>query len=416
MQTEYYDRLEARAPAEREAQQFAALPAQVAHAQRASSAFGEILAGVDAHKVHSRAALARLPVTRKDALLERQRALRPADSFGGFSTLVRGPAMTRIFASPGPIYEPEGAGRDWWRLARALHAHGFRAGQLVHNTFAYHLTPAGFMMESAAHALGCTVFPGGTGQTEQQVQALRHLRPDGYIGTPSFLKILLDKADETGGWPDSVGRATVSGEPFPAVLREAFRARGIDAYQVYATADLGSIAYETPAREGLVVDEGVLVEIVRPGTGQPVAEGEVGEVVVTPLHNADYPLVRFATGDLSAFMPGVSPCGRTNARLRGWLGRADQTTKVKGMFVHPAHVAEAVARHPGLGRARLVLENAGGLDRMTLEVECAAGAADVEAIGASLRDATRLRGDVRLVAPGSLPNDGKVIDDRRRYD
>ena len=411
--SDHYDELETRPAEVREAALLARFAVQLAHARDRAPAYRERLAHVDPAAVTTREAIAALPLTRKSDLARLQAEAPP---YGGFARAGE-PRPLRVFASPGPIYEPEGGGRDWWRLARALHAHGFRAGQLVHNTFAYHLTPAGFMMESAAHAIGCTVFPAGTGQTEQQVQAVRHLRPDGYIGTPSFLKILLDKADEASAWPDSVRRATVSGEPFPAVLREAFRARGIDAYQVYATADLGSIAYETRARDGLVVDEGVLVEIVRPGTGQPVQDGEVGEVVVTPLCNADYPLIRFATGDLSAFMTGSSSCGRTNARLRGWLGRADQTTKVKGMFVHPAHVAEAVSRHAGLGRARLVLENEGGLDRMTLEVECAAAAgADVDAIGASLRDATRLRGEVRLVAPGTLPNDGKVIDDRRRYD
>jgi phenylacetate-CoA ligase len=279
------------------------------------------------------------------------------------------------------------------------------------------MTPAGAMLENAALALGCTVFPGGTGQTEQQVQAMRDLRPHGYVGTPSFLRILLDKADELGIALDSLRKATVSGEAFPAVLREAFTARGIAAFQLYATADLGSIAYETEARDGMVIDEGVLVEIVRPGTSEPLPAGEVGEVVVTTLFNADYPLLRFGTGDLSALMPGQSPCGRTNARLRGWLGRADQTTKVRGMFVHPGHVAHVVARHAGLGRARLVVDNPQGLDRMTLEVECMDTAqGPAVALVESLREVTRLRGDVRLVPPGTLPNDGKVIDDRRRYD
>jgi phenylacetate-CoA ligase len=272
------------------------------------------------------------------------------------------------------------------------------------------------MLENGAHALGCTVFPAGTGQTEQQVQALRHLAPRAYTGTPSFLKILLDKADEDGRGPVSLGVATVSGEAFPAVLRDAFAARGLAAFQLYATADLGSIAYETEAREGLVVDEGVLVEIVRPGTADPVADGDVGEVVVTPLFNTDYPLLRFATGDLSAVLPGPSPCGRTNMRLRGWLGRADQTTKVKGMFVHPSHVAAVVARHAAVARARLVVENPGGLDRMTLEVEAPAGDALRDALVASVREVTKLRGEIAFVAPGTLPNDGKVIDDRRRID
>jgi len=351
-------------------------------------------------------------VTRKSELVALQQQAPP---FGGFAAVGWGGAL-RVFASPGPIYEPEGAARDYWRIARALHAAGFQRGDLVHNAFAYHMTPAGSMLENAAHALGCTVFPAGTGQTEQQVQALRHLQPQAYTGTPSFLKILLDKADEAGGAAVSLQKAVVSGEAFPAVLRDAFSARGLAAYQLYATADLGSIAYETEAREGLVVDEGVLVEIVRPGTGDPVPDGEVGEVVVTTLFNSDYPLVRFGTGDLSAVLPGPSPCGRTNTRLRGWLGRADQTTKVKGMFVHPAHVAAVVARHQGLGRARLVVDNPGGLDRMTLEVEAVEAAALREALVLSLREVTKLRGEIAFAAPGTLPNDGKVIDDRRRYD
>ncbi len=408
-----FDALETREPAAREREQMARLPEQIAHAKARAPAFALRLAGVEPADVRSREALAALPVTRKSELAALQRDARP---FGGFATVPFGVAM-RVFASPGPIYEPEGPGADYWRIARALYAAGFRHGDLVHNTFSYHMTPAGAMLENGAHALGCTVFPAGTGQTEQQLQALRDLAPRAYTGTPSFLKILLDKAAEQGGDRLSLRTATVSGEAFPAALRDQFTAQGIDAYQLYATADLGSIAYETRAREGLVVDEGVLVEIVRPGTGDPVPPGEVGEVVVTQLYNAAYPMVRFGTGDLSAFLPGASPCGRSNVRLRGWLGRADQTTKVKGMFVHPAHVAQVLARHAGLGRARLVVDNPGGTDRMTLEVECASGApALAEAIVASLREVTRLRGEVATVAPGSLPNDGKVIDDRRRYD
>ena len=408
----YYDALETRDPALREREQLARLAQQVAFAKSRSSAYAERLDSVDAAQVRTRAALAALPVTRKSELVALQPQRPP---FGGFAAVGWGGAL-RVFASPGPIYEPEGAARDYWRIARALHAAGFRRGDLVHNAFAYHMTPAGSMLENAAHALGCTVFPAGTGQTEQQVQALRHLAPSAYTGTPSFLKILLDKADEDGRGPVSLRTATVSGEAFPAALREDFAARGLAAYQLYATADLGSIAYETDAREGLVVDEGVIVEIVRPGTGEPVADGDVGEVVVTPLFNTDYPLLRFATGDLSAVLPGPSPCGRTNMRLRGWLGRADQTTKVKGMFVHPSHVATLVARHAGIGRARLVVDNPGGLDRMTLEVEAPAGDALREALVATLREVTKLRGDIAFVAPGSLPNDGKVIDDRRRID
>ena len=287
--------------------------------------------GVDADALATRDALARLPVTRKSDLLELQKARRP---FGGLAATRWGEAR-RVFASPGPIYEPEGRQPDYWRLARALFAAGFRAGDLVHNCFSYHLTPAGSMLETGAHALGCTVFPGGTGQTELQVQAMAELRPVGYVGTPSFLKIILEKADEQRIALPSLARALLSGEAFPPSLRDALAARGIAGYQVYATADLGVIAYESPAREGLIVDEGVLVEIVRPGTGDPVREGEVGEVVVTALANTDYPLIRFGTGDLSALLPGCSPCGRSNMRIKGWMGRADQTTKVKGMFVHP---------------------------------------------------------------------------------
>ena len=332
MMTEHFDTLETRAPELREREQLAALRRQVAHARAHAPAFAQILAGVDADALTSRDALARLPVTRKSDLLELQKADRP---FGGLAATRWGEAR-RVFASPGPIYEPEGRQPDYWRLARALFAAGFRAGDLVHNCFSYHLTPAGSMLETGAHALGCTVFPGGTGQTELQVQAMAELRPVGYVGTPSFLKIILEKADEQRIALPSLTRALLSGEAFPPSLRDALAARGIAGYQVYATADLGVIAYESPAREGLIVDEGVLVEIVRPGTGDPVREGEVGEVVVTALANTDYPLIRFGTGDLSALLPGRSPCGRSNMRIKGWMGRADQTTKVKGMFVHPA--------------------------------------------------------------------------------
>ncbi|HEY1329371.1 MAG TPA: AMP-binding protein [Casimicrobiaceae bacterium] len=411
--SEFFDALETRDPEKREREQLARLPIQIAHAKSRAPAYARLLADVDPAEITSREALAGLPLTRKSELASLQEAAPPLGGFtaGDWSTLLR------VFASPGPIYEPEGRQPDYWRIARALYAAGFRRGDLVHNAFAYHMTPAGAMLESAAHALGCTVFPAGTGQTEQQVHAIARLRPAGYVGTPSFLKILLDKADEAGVSLDSVRRATVSGEAFPAALRTAVASHGIEALQLYATADLGNIAYETPARDGLVIDEGVLVEIVRPGTGQPVPDGEVGEVVVTPLFNSDYPVVRFATGDLSAIMPGRSPCGRTNARLRGWLGRADQTTKVRGMFVQPGQIAAVVARHAGVLRARLVVDNPDGMDRMTLHAECAdAATAMADAIVASLRDVTKLRGEVAFVAPGSLPNDGKVIDDRRRYD
>ena len=409
---EHFDTLETRDPEERERATLAALALQIAHAKARAPAFARILADVDPGAITSRAALSHVPVTRKSELLERQKAARP---FGGFAALARGQAA-RIFASPGPIYEPEGRRPDHWRLARSLFAAGFRAGDLIHNTFSYHFTPAGSMLETGALALGCTVFAAGTGQTEQQVQAIAELAPDGYVGTPSFLKIILEKADELGIPLPALRKALVSGEAFPASLRDALDARGISGYQAYASADLGAIAYETEARAGLVVDEGVLVEIVRPGTGDPVAPGEVGEVVVTILHNELYPLIRFGTGDLSAFVEGTSPCGRTNARIKGWLGRADQTTKVKGMFVHPSQVAEIVRRHPEIRRARLVVDNAGGADRMTLHAETAGAAPAVEPIVGTIREVTKLRGEVTFRAPGELPNDGKVIDDRRRFD
>ena len=413
------DALETRDPAAREAALLAALPAQIAHAQARTVAFAEILAGVEAPSVTSRATLAQLPVTRKSQLLERQKARRAEDAMGGFSAIGwRGqPAARgarRIFQSPGPIYEPEGSGADYWRLARAMRAAGFAADDLIHNSFSYHLTPAGSMMETAAHALGCAVFPGGVGNTELQLQAIAELRPQGYAGTPSFLKILVEKAAETGADITSITKALVSGEAFPPSLRDWLAERGITGYQCYATADVGLIAYETPARQGLVIDEGVIVEIVRPGTGDPVPEGEVGEVVVTTL-NRDYPLIRFGTGDLSAILPGPCPTGRTAPRIRGWLGRADQTTKVRGMFVHPSQVAEVLRRHPEALRGRLVVEGEMASDRMSLLVEAAAGAPAglADAIAGSVRDVTKLRAEVQLVAPGSLPNDGKVISDQR---
>jgi phenylacetate-CoA ligase len=411
---DFYDKLEVRDPAEREVDLFAALPKQLVHAQTATPAFAEILAGVDCAAVTTREALARLPVTRKSELLERQKALRASDPFGGFSATVRGPSMLRVFASPGTIYEPEGASRDYWRTARALHAAGFRGGELVHNSFSYHLTPAGSILESGAHALGCTVFPGGTGQTEQQLEAMAELKPDGYVGTPSFLRILLEKAAAANLALPSLTKALVSGEAFPPSLRDWLAERGVVGMQCYATADLGLIAYETSAREGLVLDEGVLLEIVRPGTGDPVPDGEVGEVVVTTF-NRDYPLVRFGTGDLSAVLPGACPTGRTNTRIKGWLGRADQTTKVRGMFVHPGQVASVVKRFPAVQRARLVVEGEMADDRMTLQVEAADDATLTGRVADAMRDATKLRCEVVRVEPGSLPNDGKVIEDARSY-
>ena len=416
MSAEYFDSLETRAPAEREAALLAALPAHIARAQQHSRAFAEILAGVDAQAIHTREALARLPVTRKSELLERQRASRAAgqDAFGGFAATPYGALMQRVFASPGPIYEPEGVATDYWRTGRAMFAAGFRAGDLAHNAFSYHMTPGAFIMESGARAVGCTVFPAGTGQTEQQLQAIAELRPAGYTGTPSFLRILLEKAAEAGSDVRSLTKAMVSGEACPPSLRDWFAERGVAAYQSYATADVGLIAYETAAREGLVLDEGVIVEIVRPGTGDVVPEGEVGEVVVTVL-NPDYPLVRFGTGDLSAVLAGTCPTGRTNTRIKGWLGRADQTTKVRGMFVHPGQVAEIVRRCPEVARARLVVSGEMADDRMLLRAEAVADAALQQRLSEAVRDVTKLRSDVELVAPGSLPNDGKVIEDARSY-
>ena len=411
----FYDALETRDPSEREAALLAALPAQVAHAQQASPAFASILAGVDASAVTTRAALAQLPVTRKHELHERQQATRAVNVFGGFSALGFGAAMPRVFCSPGPIYEPEGTRRDYWRMARALYAAGFRAGELVHNSFSYHFVPAGSMMENGAHALGCTVFPGGTGQTEQQVQAMAELRPAGYIGTPSFLKLILEKATELQQPLPSVTKALLSAEAFPPSLRDWFAARGVAGYQCYGTADLGLIAYETSAREGLVLDEGVIVEIVRPGTGDPVPEGEVGELVVTTL-NPDYPLIRFGTGDLSAILPGPCPTGRTNTRIQGWMGRADQTTKVRGMFVHPGQVASITKRFPQVQRARLVVSGEMANDQMVLQVETTETAEGLaHQLEAAIREVTKLRGEVQMVPPGTLPNDGKVIEDARSY-
>ena len=368
--------------------------------------------------------MSQLPVIRKHELLEGQQVARDsllpaagaiARVFGGYSAIGWGQAL-RVFASPGPIYEPESARGDYWRFARALYAAGFRAGDLAHNCFSYHFTPAGSMMETAAHAVGCTVFPGGIGQTEQQVQAMRDLAPNGYMGTPSFLKIILEKADEMQVTVPSLRRALVSGEAFPPSLRDWLAARGVQGYQAYGSADLGMIAFETTAREGLVLSEDLLLEIVRPGTGQTVPDGEVGEVVITTF-NPDYPLVRFGTGDLSAILPGQSPCGRTNARIRGWLGRADQTTKVRGMFVHPGQVAQVVRRFPEVLRARLVVSGTTGADRMVLKIETESTDAGLaQRLAESVRDVTKLRADIESVVVGSLPNDGKVIEDVRTYE
>jgi phenylacetate-CoA ligase len=416
----HLDALETRAPEVREAALMAALPSQVAHAQKNSSALAEILKGIDAAQVSSRGALARLPVTRKHELLARQQALRTQDPFGGFSTIgwkgmVRSAGVRRVYQSPGPIYEPEGHAPDYWRAARAMAAAGFEAGDLVHNCFSYHLTPGAWIMESGAHALGCAVIPGGVGNTEQQLAAVADLRPVAYSGTPSFLKILIEKAAEAGQ-KLSITKALVSGEACPPSLRDWFTQQGVAAYQCYATADVGLIAYETAAREGLVIDEGVIVEIVRPGTGDPLADGEVGEVVVTVL-NPDYPLIRLGTGDLSAILPGACPTGRTGQRIKGWMGRADQTTKIRGMFVHPGQVAEIVKRFPELTKARLVVTGEMANDQMALHVETSAVADEGLKVRVSeaVRDVTKLRGEVLLVAQGTLANDGKVIEDARSY-
>ncbi len=415
----FFDALETRTTTQREAALISALPAQVAHAQNRSTALAEILRGVEASTVTSRAALAALPVTRKHELQEIQQASRAlavgGNVFGGFSSVGYGAAMPRVFASPGPIYEPEGTARDYWRMARAIYAAGFRRGELIHNSFSYHFVPAGSMMETGAHAIGCTVFPGGTGQTEQQVLAMRDLQPAGYIGTPSFLKIIVEKAIEMGVALPSVAKAMFGGEAFPPSLRDWFLERGISGYQCYATADLGLIAYETHSRQGLVLDENVIVEIVRPGTGDPVAEGEVGEVVVTTL-NPDYPLIRFGTGDLSAVLPGACPTGRTNVRIKGWMGRADQTTKIRGMFVHPKQVDDIVKRFTEVARARLVVSGEMANDTMTLRVEANTNPEGLNLrIEEAIRDVTKLRGQVEIVLPGSLPNDGKIIEDARSY-
>ncbi len=411
--TEYYDDLENREPEVRKKALFAALPGQIAHARTNAPYFARLLKDVDPNEIRDRKTLAKLPVTRKSDLIALQKEAPP---FAGM-TAVAASALGRIFSSPGPIYDPQGATRDFWRMGRALFAAGFRRGDLVHNTFSYHFTPAGMMMDLGAQAIGCAVFPAGIGQTELQVAAIADLKPDGYAGTPSFLKILLEKADESKANASSLKKALVSGEALLAPAREWLQARGIDVRQCYGTADLGLIAYETEPMGGLIVDEGVIVEILRPGTGDPVAEGEVGEVVVTTLCT-EYPLIRFATGDLSAVAAGISACGRTNTRIKGWMGRADQTTKVKGMFVHPAQVAQVLKRHTEILKARLVVDHdADSNDRMTLRCEVRSGNDLLaQAITNTLREVCKLRGQVEFADSGSLPNDGKVIEDLRKYD
>jgi len=409
----YYDDLEIRAHEERERALLAALPQQIAHAKAKAPYFAALLRDIEPRAVTSREALAALPVTWKSGLIALQRQAPP---FGGLAAAAPA-SLARIFMSPGPIFDPEGRGPDYWRMARALFAAGFRAGDVLHNCFSYHLTPAGSMFETGAHALGCAVIPGGIGQTEQQVRAIAELRPAGYAGTPSFLRIILEKGREMAADLSSLKRALVSGEAFPPSLRREIAASGVAALQAYGTADIGLIAYESEAQEGLILDEGIIVELVHPGTGDPVEDEEVGEVVVTTL-NPDYPLIRFGTGDLSAILPGPSPCGRTNRRIKGWLGRADQTTKVKGMFVHPEQIVETVRRHKEIGHARLVVGNDGQGDVMTLKAEARAGADPNLAarLSESLAAITKLKGTVELVPLGSLPKDGKLIDDIRKYD
>ena len=405
---EHYDALETRDPAERERELLAALPQIVARAMTAPG-WAKHLEGTDPKSVNSRAALAKLPVLRKPDLAATQAENPP---FGGYNVTPAGMAK-RLHMSPGALFEPQGWARDFGNGARALFAAGFRAGDIVHNSFSHHLTPGAYILEEGAHAIGCATIPGGIGNTEQQLAAIVHYKATGYIGTPDFLKILLDTAGKAGQDVSSVKRALVSGAALPASLREELGLRGVAVAQCYAIAETGVIAYETEAREGLIVSEPLIVEIVRPGTNEPVAEGDVGEVVVTTA-NPDYQMIRLATGDLSASMPGRSPCGRTNTRIKGWMGRADQATKVKGMFVHPAQVAEIARRHPELARVRLVVSRADEQDSMTLMAECKGGDnALADAITATLQSVTKVRGTVKLVAPGTLPNDGKVIADER---
>jgi phenylacetate-CoA ligase len=381
------------------------LPQQIANAMTASGMAAH-LGKIDAASITDRAALAALPVLRKSDLGTAQKANAP---FGGFTTRT----TRHVFQSPGPIYEIGGTSNDWWRMGRFLHASGIGKGDIVQNCFSYHLTPAGMMFENGAAAVGATVFPAGTGQTELQAQAAADLGVTAYAGTPDYLKVILDKGAEMGLDLSRITRAVVGGGALFPSLRQEYADRGINCVQCYATADLGNVAYESPAMEGMIVDEGVIVEIVTPGTGTPVAEGEVGEVIVTTL-NPDYPLIRFATGDLSAVMTGTSPCGRTNMRIKGWMGRADQTTKIKGMFVRPEQVAALVDRHPEILKARVIATRDGEQDAMTVQIE--AEAIDHDAVAASVQATLKLRGKIEVHTPGSLPKDGKVIDDQRSYE
>ena len=410
--SDFYDGLETRRPDERTRFLTDAIRAQLVHARDCSEAFGTVLEGFDCEGFSELDELKRFPVTRKSDLMNLQQRTPP---FGGLHAFAHD-RIRHVHVSPGPIYEACTDRPDFWRMARALFAAGFRKGDLVHNSFSYHLTPAGMMMDGGCHVLGCGVIPGGVGQTDMQLRTIRDLEPDGYVGTPSFLRILLEKADEEKADIGSMTRGLVSGEALPMSLRAGFRERGIRVLQVYATADLGNIAYETVPDAGLVIDEGVHVEIVRPGSGNPVPDGEVGEVVVTTL-NPDYPLIRFATGDMSAIVSGSSECGRTNRRIKGWMGRADQTAKVRGMFIHPEQVQAIVSRHVEIDKARLVIDWIDQQDQMTLLCETGSSPEGLEdAVAQSIRDLCKVRGEVRLVAPGSIRNDGLVIEDIRKYE
>ena len=406
-----FDALETRPPQRREAELMELLQRSLERALTQAPGWKTHLEDIAAGDISDRKGLAQLPVLRKSALKALQAEAPP---FGGFQ-IGEAKDLGRVFMSPGPIFEPMGGEADPWRGARSLFAAGFRPGDLVHNAFAYHLTPGGFILDHGARALGCAVVPGGVGNTEQQIEAIAHLKPVGYTGTPDFLKVLQDKAAEAGKDISSISKALVSGGALFPSLRSEYRERGVNVLQCYATAEAGVIAYESEALEGMIVDEGLILEIVRPGTGEPVPEGEVGEVVVSTF-NPVYPMFRLATGDLSAVLPGASPCGRTNMRIKGWLGRADQTTKVKGMFVHPSQVAEIGKRHPELKRLRLVVSRANEQDAMTLMAECGVGDDGLaEAVSQSVQAVLKLRGKVEIVAPGTLPNDGKVIADERSY-
>lgn len=414
--TNRFDEQETRASEVRERETFDALRSLLAQSLTRLPALSDWLGHPDPSEITDRKALAKLPVLRKPDLMEMQASNPP---FGGLATVdaLKG---NRIFMSPGPVWEPQGLGADPWQAARALFAAGFRAGDIVQNSFAYHMTPGGFILDEGARALGCLVFPAGIGNTEAQVEAARWLKPSGFTGTPDYLKVILEKADEMGVDLSSIRRALVSGGALFPSLRQYYADRGVSVLQSYATADLGVIAYEsgdTPGapHPGMVVSENLIVEIVRPGTNDPVPDGEVGELVVTTL-NPGYPLIRFGTGDLSAVLPGASPCGRTAPRITGWMGRADQRTKVKGMFVDPKQIAQVLEKHPEIARARLVVTRSDDVDSMVLKAEPTANAtADAASLQATLISIAKLRGDVEIVAAGSLPNDGKVIADERDY-